>query len=217
MRVRPGRSWIGRGGAVAGATATVLLYWGLQGFVPGRAWLRADGDPTLIVALLKWPGRAIAEGHFRLADPPFFYPYRSVAFFTENFIGPGLLLSPLRRAPMEVVYTWALFFGHVTTLAACMYLFRQIPVSWPPAFLAASLHTFNYTRLLLGYSHLHVVYDAPALLAVAELLRWYRSRRLSAAVFAGLALAVQFFFIGVAQLVCDPLRVPNGHPGPDEL
>jgi len=194
VRVRPGQSWMGRGGAVAGAAATVLLYWGLQGFVPGRAWLRADGDPTLIVALLKWPGRAIAEGHFRLADPPFFYPYRSVAFFTENFIGPGLLLSPLRRAPMEVVYTWALFFGHVTTLAACMYLFRQIPVSWPPAFLAASLHTFNYTRLLLGYSHLHVVYDAPALLAVAELLRWYRSRRLSAAVFAGLALAVQFFF-----------------------
>ena len=143
--------------------------------------------------------------------------YHSVAFFTENFIDPGLPLSLLRRAPMEVVYTWALFFGHVTTLATCMYLFRQIPVSWPPAFLAASLHTFNYTRLLPGYSHLHVVYDAPALLAVAELLRWYRSRRLSAAVFAGLALAVQFFFIGVTQLVCGPLRVPKGHPEPDEL
>jgi len=190
-RVRPG---IGGIGVLAGAAGAVLLYWGLQGFVPGRAWLRADGDPTLIAALLKWHGRTLAEGDFRFADPPFFYPYRSVTFFTENFIGPGVLLSFLHRAPMEVVYTWALFLGHVTTLAAGVYLFRQVPVAWPVAGLAASLHTFNYTRLLLGYSHLHVVYDAPALLAVAELIRWYRTRRVGAAVAAWLALAVQFFF-----------------------
>lgn len=188
------RPWRIGAGYVAGATLGILLYWALQGFVPGRAWLRADGDPTLIAALLKWHGRTLAEGRFRFADPPFFYPYRSVTFFTENFIGPGVLLSFLHRAPMEVVYTWALFLGHVTTFAAGMYLFRQIPVAWTVAGLAASLHTFNYTRLLLGYSHLHVVYDAPALLAVAELIRWYRTRRTGAAITAWSALAVQFFF-----------------------
>ncbi|MCS7312446.1 MAG: hypothetical protein NZ742_05990 [Acidobacteria bacterium] len=194
MRAHRRRPWLGGVSILTSAAVAVLLYWALQGFVPGRAWLQTDGDPTLIAAFLKWHGRTLVEGRFQFTDPPFFYPYRSVAFFTENFIGPGILLSFLHQAPMEVVYTGALFLGHVTTLAAGMYLFRQIPVAWPVAGLAASLHTFNYTRLLLGYSHLHVVYDAPALLAVAELIRWYRTRRAGAAIAAWFALAVQFFF-----------------------
>ncbi len=171
-----------------------VIYGWMQGLVPGRMWIRVRGDALLIAALLKWHACNIAQGHFQFAHPPFFHPYRWVTFFTENLIGPGVLLGPFCHAPAEVIFTVGLWLAHATSIATVIFLGRMLGLSYPVALVVGVLHGFNYSRVAIAYVHQQIAWDAPWILALALMVRAYRSGRVRYAWIALGALALQFFF-----------------------
>lgn len=185
------RAWVGRAGLAAGL---VGAYFALQGLVPGRDTLSLGVDAMPIAGLLQWHGRVVREGAGSLASPPFFYPYPDATFRTENFIGVGLLTAPWAGASPEGVYTWAMLLGHWATLLATVYWIEALVERPVVAWLVGVLYTFSYTRVLLGYTHLHVVWNAPGLMALGALVRWWRTGRRVYALGAAAGVVVQVFF-----------------------
>lgn len=180
-------------GSLGLAGALTVLYFGLQGVRPGTV-VFPEGDPWIVAGLLRWHATETAHRTFRFTEPPFFYPYREPVYYTETFIGPGVLLAPWHDRPAYVLYHAAFIVGFAFTLWSAAWCLRRM--GWPllAAWGTAVLWTWNPTRTLNGPIHLHEVWNGFLLIAVGSLWAWLTTGRLRWGLWAFGAMGLQFFF-----------------------
>lgn len=108
-----------------------------------------------------------------LADPPFFYPYRDMLYFSDTHFGTAAFycLARLLGAPREVAFDLWFLSGLALTFVATAYVLRQFGLRTLSACAGACLFTFALPAIQIFSGHVQFAQRAGVPLATLVMVR----------------------------------------------
>jgi hypothetical protein len=177
-----------------------ILAIALYGYISGGLFSKYVfhlGDPALIGGMIKNHAEKWKNLEFDFSEQRFFYPYKSVTFFTENFIGQGFLFAPFSNLSVVQISHLTYWLAQLFSLFAMIQIIRTwTHHAWIPYFVSV-LWVFNPARAL-GYASIQGnfqnIWDFPVLLSIFALSRWFQTPKLVWACTAIFCFWMQYFF-----------------------
>lgn len=177
----------------------ILLYGSITGGL-FSGYIFHLGDPALIGGMIKHHAEKWKTLEFDFSEQPFFYPYKNATYYTENFIGQGLLFSPLSNCSVVLISHLTYWLAQFLSLFAMIQLIRAWTRRTSIPYFVSILWVFNPARAL-GYSgtqgNFQNIWDFPVLLSMFALTRWFQTQKMLWALAALLFFWMQFFFSAV--------------------
>ena len=180
----------------------------VYGLLTGGLWsgyIFHLGDPALIGAMIKEHGKHWLALDFNFREQSFFYPYPGATFFTENFIGQGLIFAPFSGRSVVSISHLVYWSSCYLSLVAMIQILRQWTKNVWVAYLVAVLWAFNPQRAL-NYGHIQGnfqnTWDSPILFCIWSFTHWVRSNRIAWGIAALLLFWAQFFFSALYPTLC---------------
>jgi hypothetical protein len=185
--------------SIAIAVAIGFYLWRLIGLFTQFPGTRIDARFNQVVLEHLWlwtTGRADA-----LADPAFFYPYKSILYLSDAHFGSGWIYVIFRAlgAPREIAFDLWFLVGMATSFAAAAFVLRRFGLPTVAALFGACVFAFSLPMLAQD-AHAQLVYRFATPLAALAAIEWLRGPSLRRLATLTLWVAWQFLcsvYLGV--------------------